>query len=443
MPNQKESTDTTLKIFTKEPVKTLLLKKVKLVIAKGAMAGKEFVIDKGLLRIGSKKENDVVIEDNTVSRFHAQIEEKKGQYIIKDLNSTNGTFVDDLRVSEAFLNEGSIIRLGNTGLRFTPVEEKIELTPSKKDRFGDIVGKSSKMKEVFGILEKVSKTDATILITGETGTGKELVAKAIHKNSLRARNPFVVIDCGSIVRSLIESELFGHEKGAFTGATSARQGAFETAHTGTIFLDEIGELELEMQPRLLRVLEEREVRRVGGTKTIPVDVRIIAASNRDLTKEFKGGRFREDLFFRLSVIQIELPSLRERKDDIPLLIDFFIKENKIRKVRDAAPETFKILTNYNWPGNVRELHNVIDRAIALGTSDYIGPKDLILLKPSEKQTADLSGRTLEEIEKSAIIQTLKAHKGNKTTTAKALGIAYSTLYEKMKRYGIGEVQGQQ
>ncbi|MFZ3089736.1 MAG: sigma 54-interacting transcriptional regulator [Nitrospirota bacterium] len=439
MPNQKESTDTTLKIFTKEPVKTLLLKKVKLVIAKGAMAGKEFVIDKGLLRIGSKKENDVVIEDNTVSRFHAQIEEKKGQYIIKDLNSTNGTFVDDLRVSEAFLNEGSIIRLGNTGLRFTPVEEKIELTPSKKDRFGDIVGKSSKMKEVFGILEKVSKTDATILITGETGTGKELVAKAIHKNSLRARNPFVVIDCGSIVRSLIESELFGHEKGAFTGATSARQGAFETAHTGTIFLDEIGELELEMQPRLLRVLEEREVRRVGSTKTMPIDVRIIAATNRDLSKEIKKGNFREDLFYRLSVIQIDLPSLRERKDDIPLLINFFIKENKIRKVKGAAPETLKILANYNWPGNIRELRNVIDRAIALGASDYIEPKDLILLKPSEKDTADFSGRTLEEIEKSAIIQSLKTNRKNKTATAKALGIAYSTLFEKMKKYGIGEV----
>ncbi len=437
MPNQ--NNDVTLKIFTKEPVKTLLLKKVKLVISKGAMAGKEFVIDKGLLRIGSKKENDVVIEDNTVSRFHAQIEEKKGQYIIKDLNSTNGTFVDDLRVSEAFLNEGSIIRLGNTGLRFIPVEEKIELTPSKKDRFGDIVGKSSKMKEVFGILEKVSKTDATILISGETGTGKELVAKAIHKNSLRARNPFVVIDCGSIVRSLIESELFGHEKGAFTGAASARQGAFETAHTGTIFLDEIGELELEMQPRLLRVLEEREVRRVGSTKTMPVDVRIIAATNRDLSKEIKAGRLREDLFYRLSVIQIELPSLRKRKDDIPLLIDFFIKESKTRKVKGAAPETLKILANYNWPGNIRELRNVIDRAIALGASDYIEPKDLILLKPSEKQTADLSGKTLEEIEKSAIMQTLKANKGNKTTTAKALGIAYSTLFEKMKKYGIGEV----
>ncbi|MBI5182393.1 MAG: sigma 54-dependent Fis family transcriptional regulator, partial [Nitrospirae bacterium] len=432
MPSQRQNNDTTLKIFTKEPVKTLLLKKVKLVISKGAMAGKEFVIDKGLLRIGSKKENDVVIADDTVSRFHAQIEEKKGQYIIKDLESTNGTFVNGLQVSEAFLNEGSIIKLGNTELRFIPVEEKIELTPSKKDRFGDIVGKSKEMKEVFGILEKVSKTDATILISGETGTGKELVAKAIHKNSLRARNPFVVIDCGSIARSLIESELFGHEKGAFTGAASARQGAFETAHTGTIFLDEIGELELEMQPRLLRVLEEREVRRVGSTKTMPVDVRIIAATNRDLSKEIKAGRFREDLFYRLSVIQIELPSLRERKDDIPLLIDFFIKESKTRKVKGAAPETLKILANYNWPGNIRELRNVIDRAIALGASDYIEPKDLILLKPSEKQTADLSGKTLEEIEKSAIIQTLKAHKGNKTTTAKALGIAYSTLFEKMK-----------
>mgnify|MGYP003524828421 CR=1 FL=1 len=445
MPNQKDNSDTTLKIITKGHAKTLLLKKLKLAVTKGRELGNEFVIDKGLLRIGSKKENDVVIADDTVSRHHAVIEEKKGQYIIRDLESTNGTFVNGLRVSEAFLNEGSIIKLGNTELRFIPVEEKIELMPSKKDRFGDIVGKSKEMKEIFGILEKISKTDATVLITGETGTGKELVAKAIHENSHRSKKPFVVIDCSAIARNLIESELFGHEKGAFTGAVSARHGAFETANGGTIFLDEIGELEPDMQPRLLRVLEAREIKRVGGTATIPIDVRIIAATNRDLSTEIKKNRFREDLFYRLSVININLPQLRDRKDDISLLIDYFIKTNKARKVKGVAKETLDILINYRWPGNVRELRNVIERAIALGASDYIEPKDLILLKPqaSEKDTADLSGKTLEEIEKSAIIQTLKAHKGNKTTTAKALGIAYSTLYEKMKKYGIGEVQGQQ
>lgn len=445
MPNQKDNSDTTLKIITKGHAKTLLLKKVKLAVTKGRELGKEFVIDKGLLRIGSKKENNVVIADDTVSRHHAVIEEKKGQYVIKDLGSTNGTFVNGLRISEAFLNEGSIIKLGNTELRFIPVEEKIELLPSKKDRFGDIVGKSKEMKEIFGILEKISKTDATVLITGETGTGKELVAKAIHENSNRSKKPFVVIDCSAIARNLIESELFGHEKGAFTGAVSTRHGAFETANGGTIFLDEVGELEPDMQPRLLRVLEAREIKRVGSTNIIPVDVRIIAATNRDLSAEIKKNRFREDLFYRLSVININLPQLRDRKDDISLLIDYFIKANKIRKVKGVAKETLDILINYRWPGNVRELRNVIERAIALGASDYIEPKDLILLKPqaSEKDTADLSGKTLEEIEKSAIIQTLKAHKGNKTTTAKALGIAYSTLYEKMKKYGIGEVQGQQ
>ena len=445
MPNQKDNSDTTLKIITKGHAKTLLLKKVKLAVTKGRELGKEFVIDKGLLRIGSKKENDVVIADDTVSRHHAVIEEKKGQYIIRDLESTNGTFVNGLRVSEAFLNEGSIIKLGNTELRFIPVEEKIELMPSKKDRFGDIVGKSKEMKEIFGILEKISKTDATVLITGETGTGKELVAKAIHENSHRSKKPFVVIDCSAIARNLIESELFGHEKGAFTGAVSTRHGAFEAANGGTIFLDEVGELEPDMQPRLLRVLEAREIKRVGSTSIIPVDVRIIAATNRELSAEIKKNRFREDLFYRLSVININLPQLRDRKDDISLLIDYFIKTNKARKVKGVAKETLNILINYSWPGNVRELRNVIERAIALGASDYIEPKDLILLKPqaSEKDTADLSGKTLEEIEKSAIIQTLKAHKGNKTTTAKALGIAYSTLYEKMKKYGIGEVQGQQ
>ena len=237
MPNQKDNSDTTLKIITKGHAKTLLLKKVKLAVTKGRELGKEFVIDKGLLRIGSKKENDVVIADDTVSRHHAVIEEKKGQYIIRDLESTNGTFVNGLRVSEAFLNEGSIIKLGNTELRFIPVEEKIELMPSKKDRFGDIVGKSKEMKEIFGILEKISKTDATVLITGETGTGKELVAKAIHENSHRSKKPFVVIDCSAIARNLIESELFGHEKGAFTGAVSTRHGAFEAANGVTIFLD--------------------------------------------------------------------------------------------------------------------------------------------------------------------------------------------------------------
>ena len=301
------------------------------------------------------------------------------------------------------------------------------------------------MKRIFTMLKKISPTDITVIIEGETGTGKELVARAIHSRSQRAKGPFVVIDCGSISKSLIESELFGHEKGAFTGATQARRGAFEMANRGTIFIDEIGELGLEMQPKLLRVLEQREVRRVGGNEVFQVNVRVIAATNRDLASEVQKGRFREDLFYRISVVRIYLPPLREKGEDIPLLAQQFARElsEQYRSGGDVAvsAEALEILRHYHWPGNVRELKNVITRAMAMGSDEALQLRDFIMPLSSEGRPRapsldSLIGKTLEEIEKAAIMKTLKAQGGNKSAAGRVLGIAYSTLYEKMKKYGL-------
>jgi DNA-binding NtrC family response regulator len=239
------------------------------------------------------------------------------------------------------------------------------------------------MREIYAILEKIAPTDTTVIVEGETGTGKEVVARTIHRLSRRREGPFIVFDCGAVPENLIESELFGHEKGSFTGAISTRQGVFEMAHGGTVFLDELGELQLDLQPKLLRVLEQREVKRVGGLKPIRVDVRVVAATNRNLEKEVRAGRFREDLFYRLSVVRLILPSLRERKEDLPLLVQHFLKNGNYnrtreggRKVREISRDALERIIAYDWPGNVRELHNVIERAVSFADTDVVEVRDL-------------------------------------------------------------------
>jgi DNA-binding NtrC family response regulator len=415
----------------------------KLVVLSGPDKGKTLVVDQPELTIGSKQDSDLVLSDPTVSRLHAVLIESAGGYLIRDMDSTNGTYLDGVLVREAFLDFGRTVSLGETQMKFVPFEQRIEVFPSSENVFGEVYGQSLEMRNIFGVLERVSSTDVTIVLTGETGTGKELLARAIHGRSLRARGPFVVFDCGSVAENLIESELFGHEKGAFTGATSSRQGVFETAQGGTLFLDEIGELGLDLQPKLLRVLETREVKRVGGTMTGRIDFRLIAATHRDLATEVKAGRFREDLFYRISVLRLRIPPLRERKEDIPLVAHQLLRnlssEYKIGVVPEAARETLEILISYDWPGNIRELRNVLSRTIAMGGQKVICPRDLLLSPDSEVTTMrmdSLIGKSLQEIESAAIVQTLNAHDGNKTQTARALGIAYSTLYEKMKKYGI-------
>lgn len=417
-----------------------IFRKVRLSVVNGRDAGKETLLQKALVSIGTLPQNDLVLTDHTVSRRHAEVEEKTNGYVIRDLDSTNGTFLNGVRVREAYLTPGSVIRLGQTEISFSPMEEHIEILKSVADRFGELVGSSSPMQEVYGILERIAPTDVIVLLEGETGTGKELAARAIHSYSRRAGGPFVVFDCGAAATNLIESELFGHEKGAFTDAVKSRQGAFELADGGTIFLDEIGELSLDLQPKLLRALDQRETKRVGAEKPVTVNVRIISATNKDLEKEVKAGRFREDLFYRLSVVRVYMPPLRKRKEDIETITEYLlagISTEIGKKVNSLSPEAAAALMSYSWPGNVRELKNVLGRAAALSDGGKIEAKDLFLSQGKTTATLEgLSGNTLEDIEKAAIHATLKSVSGNKTEAAKMLGIAYSTLYEKMRKYGM-------
>jgi DNA-binding NtrC family response regulator len=422
--------------------KPAALKQARLIVLKGKNAGKEIVLRKTPFSIGTLQDNDLVLTDQTVSRKHAVVEDKSGRYVLSDLSSTNGTFLDGVRVREAFLAPGSVIRLGHTEILFSDREEQIASGKDKATGFGKLFGTSPPMQELYGILERISPTDVTVLIEGETGTGKELAARAIHDSSRRRNGPFIVVDCGAVAPNLIESELFGHEKGAFTDAVRLRQGAFELAGSGTIFLDEIGELSLDLQPKLLRALDQREYKRVGAERPESCNVRVISATNRDLEKEVKAGRFREDLFYRLSVVRICMPPLRKRKEDIATLAGHMLTgiSHEIGKdISGLSPEAAAALNAYSWPGNVRELKNILERAAALSKSSRIEARDLFLSNRKSSNTLDgLSGKTLEEIEKAAIRATLESVNGNKTEAAKVLGIAYSTLYEKMKKYALRE-----
>ena len=307
----------------------------------------------------------------------------------------------------------------------------------KRFNFEEIIGKSKAINGVLEMIKNVSSTPATVLITGESGTGKELIARAIHKNSLRRESPFVVVNCAAFSLNLLESELFGHEKGAFTGAISQRIGRFEMAQGGTIFLDEIGEIDLSIQTKLLRVLQEKEFERVGSSKSIKVDARILAATNKDLKKEVKEGRFREDLFYRINVFNIEAPPLRERKEDIPLLVEHFIKKyNRIlnRKVKGVSVEAINLLLDYDFPGNIRELENIIERSIIMAKSEIIDESYFGFIREPEEKTKKEGN--LQEAEKELIIKYLIQNKGNRTKTAELLGISRRNLQNKIKQYQL-------
>jgi two-component system response regulator HydG len=309
-----------------------------------------------------------------------------------------------------------------------------------QDERHNLVYGSEPMARIMDMITRVAPTDSTVLITGESGTGKGLVARKLHQLSQRARRPFITVDCGTLVETLFESELFGHVKGSFTGADANKVGKFELAQNGTLFFDEISNIGLEVQAKLLRAVEERKISKVGSHQVITVDVRIIAATNKDLTKAIKDGSFREDLFYRLNVVLIQMPPLRERKSDIPLLVEHFLEKYNIRlrkNLRGISPDALDLLGRHDWPGNVRELENTMERLVVLSSGPYIEPADLVFAGTILTPMAEVSeGGSLKDLEKNHIIQTLRRYDGHKSETARALGIDRKTLREKLKRYNL-------
>ena len=317
----------------------------------------------------------------------------------------------------------------------------------KKFDPGNIIGRSTAMVKLLETVAHVAPSEATVMITGESGTGKELIAGAIHFNSPRKKGPFIKINCAAITETLLESELFGHEKGAFTGADRRKEGRFRQAHGGSLFLDEVSEMPLTMQVKLLRVLQEREITRVGGDQVIPVDVRLIVATNRNLADLIREGRFREDLFYRINVVTLEIPPLRHRREDIPLLVHHFMDmfaEKNHKEIKGVTPRAMDRLIKHHWPGNVRELMNAVERGVVLSRGEYLDVEDLPIIQPVQDQNeavvSDVEDRSadisLEQIEKTAILNTLASTGGNKSEAARRLGITRKTLHKKLKKYGV-------
>ena len=338
----------------------------KLVVVSGPDEGLEVPLE-GTVVVGQDQTAGLPLRDTAVSRRHASFERSGAGFAVRDLGSKNGTFLGGARLHEAELPLGAVVTLGQAAIAIQSRWHLREVPPSREPRFGELIGRSVAMREIFAILERVAPTDVTVLVEGESGTGKELVARSLHQASARARGPYVAFDCGSIPAELAESELFGHKKGAFSGATGDRAGAFQQADGGTIFLDELGELPLELQPKLLRVLETGEVRPVGEDVPRRVDVRVVAASNRDLEAETRRGRFRSDLLYRLAVVRVRIPPLRQRPDDVPDLVAHLLA-GKLPAGDAPGGDGLARLVAYGWPGNVRELRNVLQRAVALANA---------------------------------------------------------------------------
>ncbi len=409
-----------------------------LVVEEGLAAGAEWRSVTPRCAIGSHPSNDLVVEDATVSRFHCEVRVAADGARVRDLDSKNGTTVDGVRVVEAWLRGGSRIRLGRTIVRFQYGTAVHPLPLSERTEFGSLVGVSVAMRTAFALLERAAATDTTVLLEGETGTGKEGAARGLHDAGARRGGPFVVVDCGAIPAGLLESELFGHERGAFTGATTTRIGAFEEASGGTIFLDEIGELPLELQPKLLRAIEHRQLRRVGSNEHRTVDVRLIAATHRDLRADVNEGRFRPDLYFRLAVVRVQLPPLRERPEDIPALASRIISTLRTAPTAPAPLDvaTLAALQRGAWPGNVRELRNHLERCAVLGGPVPLeGPPSGRPAIDASMPYAEARELVLDDFERRYLEDLLRRHDGI-AGAARAAGINRAYLYRLLQRHGL-------
>ncbi len=452
-----DSSSPTMVLSDRNGPRSLILQKSRLVILSGEREGEAIIVDRPVFSLGAGSGNDLVLSDRFLSRNHCEIENSEAGYILRDLDSTNGTYLQGIRIREAFLSSGAEIRIGNTRLSFNPLPETRQYELSRSNHFGNVLGSSVAMRRIFRILETFAPSDTSILIEGETGTGKEVLAEAIHANSRRSKQPFIVIDCGALSNNLVESELFGHTRGAFTGATSDRIGAFEQADGGTVFLDEIGELSAEIQPKLLRVLEKKDVRRLGTNLFRRINVRILSATNRRLESAVNSGMFREDLFYRLAMIKVEIPQIRKRREDIPVLIDHFINECDRESDREALKQQFSsdmirdYIERHAWPGNVRELRNFVNM-IALSGPDATeaalatvgdwgqpvvraaGGNGLAvdIKRPFKEAKAEL----ITEFESRYIVALLEAHHWNISRAARSAGIERAYLQRLARKYSL-------
>jgi transcriptional regulator with PAS, ATPase and Fis domain len=406
-------------------------------IRSGSGAGRRILTQGPEALIGTLAECEVRLEDDTVSRKHAKLSALAQGILLTDLESKNGTRVEGVPVREALLDDGDEIIAGETHLR---VARRARIEPVAVERFGDYATANSAFKAALAKLRKVAAGETTVLFEGETGTGKELLARAVHASSRRAQGPLVVVDCGSISANLLESHLFGHKKGAFTGAIDDHLGAFEEASKGTLFLDELGELPLDLQPKLLRALEARTVRPLGTNQDRPVDVRIVAATNKRLDEMVKEGRFRADLFYRVAVYRVAVPPLRERPEDVAVLVEHYAATLGGAGL-SIGPGVFALLSGYDWPGNARELRNVIQRAIAVSDGRSIRPDDIF---PGEAAEAPETPATFHEAKESVIhaferryVEALLARaEGNVSRASREAGLSRNALYSLMKRAGI-------
>jgi transcriptional regulator with GAF, ATPase, and Fis domain len=418
---------------------------IHVIVLSGSAKGTSKVLGEKL-RIGKAPDNDLVLADDTVSRHHCELTRANDGVHVRDLGSTNGTKVAGARVSEAVVGAGTVLKVGEVEVALRPAVRNVEVLPSDKTWFGAAIGHSLAMRTIFGVLERIAKTDATVLLEGETGTGKDVLARAIWTESARPQGPFVVVDCGAVSYSLLESELFGHERGAFTGAIAARVGAFELADGGTVFLDEIGELPIDVQPKLLRVLETKEFRRVGGNRTMKSDVRVLVATKRSLQREVQAGKFREDLYFRLAVVPITVPPLRARRDDIPQLVEHILRASG--GGLSVGPDTMQGLMAHDWPGNVRELRNVLERAVYMARA--VGTTELSLV--SLPTAASAGGEVFQfepaksyretrakydaEFERRYVKWLLGRHGGNVSAAAREAKMDRKHLHDMAKKHGL-------
>jgi DNA-binding NtrC family response regulator len=414
----------------------------RLVVLTGEMRGREVDVMSDSVTVGKSRSCDVVLPDDSVSRVHAEIRREGEMYRLRDRGSTNGTFLGGARVTDAYLKPGDVVGVGKVQMRFMPRDARTELLPSESERFGEVIGKSLVMRKVFGVLERIAGTDVTVLLEGETGTGKDLVARALHSQSQRKEGPFVVVDCGAVAPDQIEAELFGVDADASGGK---RAGALELANGGTLFLDEVGELPKDLQPKLLRVLETLRYRPVGATEEIETDMRVIAANHRELKDQVEAGDFREDLYFRLAVVAATIPPLRERRDDIPVLIEHFSRRLPPGMWKSPGPEAMARLVGYDWPGNVRELRNVVER------SAYLSPDGVIDLVTTGRRDASGSQpvdfdptltfreqkeRATEIFEEAYLQWLLGRAEGNISRAAREADMDRKYLHKLLRRYGI-------